>query len=218
LLALFLAAAITTAPLQQITGVGFDMPKRPDKHARYVIYIHGRIIENHGLHPHDERFGTYQYASILKALASHGLSVISEARPQDTDAQVWARRVARQVGTLIKAGVPPGHITVIGASKGAVITMLVSTLVDNPRVRYVIMSNCNDEIQQRFQPRLHGAVLSIYDEKDEFGSTCGPIFAASPTLARHDEVEVHLGIGHALLYAPYREWVDPAVAWAKVAD
>jgi len=77
------------------------------------------------------------------------------------------------------------------------------------------MSNCNEWVQQNFRPALHGAVLSIYDEKDQFGSTCGPIFSSSPHLTRHDEIEVHLGIGHALLYGPYREWIDPALAWAK---
>ena len=29
------------------------------------------------------------------------------------------------------------------------------------------------------------------------------------------EIEVKLGVGHGLLYKPFKEWVDPAVEWAN---
>ena len=215
MIAFLFAAAITAAPLTHITSVGYDLPQHPKATERYVFYEHGRIIENQGLHPHDDRFGTYEYEEILRTLASRGLKVISEARAQGTDARTYAKRAASQIATLLRAGVPPSHITVIGASKGAVITMLISTYAANRNVRYVIMSNCNDEILQRFHPDLHGAVLSIYDEKDEFGTTCAPFFDKATGLSRHREIQTHLGIGHALLYSPRPEWVEPAVAWAK---
>jgi hypothetical protein len=92
--------------------------------------------------------------------------------------------------------------------------MLISTVVANRDVRYVIMSNGNDWVLDTHKPNLHGAVLSIYDYKDEFGSTCRSIFDKASGLSRHDEVKVMLGIGHALLYKPYEEWVGPAVKWA----
>jgi hypothetical protein len=215
MITLLLAIAITTQPLEHITSVGYDLPKHPNKGERFVFYVHGRLIENHGLRPHDDRLGTYEYLDILKTLASRGLHVISKARPHDTDPHQFARHVSAQIDHLIRAGVPPDHITVIGASKGAVITMLISTVVRNPKIRYVIMSNCNSGILQSYHPDLHGAVLSIYDEKDEYGTTCKPIFDAARSLRRHEEIETHLGIGHALLYSPRPQWVDPAVAWAK---
>lgn len=215
MLSLLLAAAITTAPLKHITSVGRDLPAKIDPAARYVFYLHGRIIEEHGLHPRDPRFGVYEYEDILRALEARGLRVISEARPSGTDPKQYARRVAEQIDKLIRAGVPPKHIAVIGASKGSGIAMLVSTYAANDDVRYVLLANCNDDVLREFKPDLHGAVLSIYDEGDPFGGTCNPIFDRATGLSRRKEIETHLGLGHSLLYQPRRAWLDPAVAWAK---
>ena len=213
--ALALAIAITTTPLQKITSVGRDFPTAIDAKARYVFYLHGRIIEEHGLRPRDPRYGIYEYEDILRSLESHGLHVISEARPHATDPEQYARRVRDQIRTLLDKKVPPEHITVIGASKGSVIAMLVSMYTANDNVRYVILSNCNDDILQEFKIDLHGAVLSIYDEADAFGGTCREFFNRATGLSRQQEVVTHLKIGHALLYQPRRAWTDPAIAWAK---
>ena len=137
--ALALAIAITTAPLQKITSVGRDFPTSIDAKARYVFYLHGRIIEEHGLRPRDPRYGIYEYEDILRALESHGLRVISEARPHATDPEQYARRIRDQIRTLLDKKVPPEHITVIGASKGSVIAMLVSMYTAYDNVRYVIL-------------------------------------------------------------------------------
>lgn len=216
ILALLLATTITTEPLKQITSVGYDMPAKIDRSARYIIYVHGRVIENQGVHPQDVRYGVYEYTDILQRMASAGFTVISEARPQETDPEVWANHVAEQIAALKKAGVPSSHITVIGASKGSVITMLVSTHVTDRNINYVLLSNCNDDILKNRKPRLHGNVLSIYDDKDVFGSTCRKFFAAAKSgLKRRKEIELHQHIGHALLYTPNPGWVEPALRWAR---
>ena len=216
MLVLLLAALLeTTASLTKITSVGRDFPASPDPAARYVIYLHGKIIEDHGVQPRDPQFGVYHYEGILRTLEAHGLRVISEARPQGTDPQIYARRVADQVTKLIQRGVPADHVTVIGASKGAVIAMLASTRVTEPRVRYVLLSDCNDDVLKRFDIRLHGAVLSIYDEGDPVGGTCKKFFDRSPGLSKRREISLRLGLGHALLYGPREEWIDPAMRWAK---
>lgn len=214
-LALALAAAITTAPLPKITSVGRDFPATVDPAQRYVFYLHGRIIEEHGLRPRDPRYGVYDYEAILRAFESHGLHVISEARAKGTDPEQYAKRVRDQILALLGKRVPPDHITVIGASKGSVIAMLASMYTANDTVRYVVMSNCNDDILQRYKIDLHGAVLSIFDEGDAFGGTCSKFFARATGLSRQKEIVTHLGIGHALLYQPRRAWMDPAIAWAK---
>src|SRR5205814_10564237 len=70
-LALALATAITTAPLHQITSVGRDFPATIDANQRYVFYLHGRIIEEHGLRPRDPRYGIYrseEHTSELQSL------------------------------------------------------------------------------------------------------------------------------------------------------
>lgn len=192
-----------------------DVPATVDTNASYLFYLHGRIIENQGLRPTDPRYGVYEYEEILRTLAAKGFAVISEARAKDTDVNQYANKVVQQINTLINTGVPPSHITVLGASKGSVITMRVSTLLRNKDVNFVLMSNCNDWVDQNFQIDLYGNVLSIYDVNDEFGQTCQKFFDKASGLNRRKEIVLKVGIGHAILYKPMKEWIDPVVEWAK---
>lgn len=34
-------------------------------------------------------------------------------------------------------------------------------------------------------------------------------------LNRHKEIELQLGTGHAILYKPLKEWIEPVVEWAN---
>jgi len=192
-----------------------DVPSTTDAKANYLFYLHGRLIENQGIRPTDPKYGVYEYEEILNTLAARGLTVISEARAKDTDVNQYAAKVVQQIKTLIKAGVPPQHISVLGASKGSLITMRVSTLLQNKNVNFVIMSNCNDWVDKNFQIDLYGNVLSIYDVNDEFGGTCQKFFHKAHGLNRHNEVVLKIGTGHAVLYKPMKEWVDLVVEWAK---
>lgn len=193
-----------------------DIPEKIDKGAKYLFYIHGRLIENEGtLRPTDPKYGVYEYEEILKTFERKGFVVLSEARAKDTDPQQYAAKVVGQIETLLRAGVPPTHITVVGASKGAVITMLVSTLLRNRNVNFVPMANCNDWVLQNFEINLHGNILSIYDVNDEFGGTCQKFFDKAAGLNRRKEVELKIGTGHAVLYQPLKEWVDLVDEWAK---
>ena len=192
-----------------------DVPTTIDAKANYLFYLHGRIIENKGIRPTDPRYGVYEYEEILNTLAAKGFTVISEARAKDTDVNQYATKVVQQINSLVSAAVPPRHITVVGASKGALITMRVSTLLKNKYVNFVIMSNCNDWVDKNFQIDLYGNVLSLYDIKDEFGQTCQKFFDKAHGLNRHNEVVLKVGTGHAVLYKPMKEWVDLVVEWAK---
>ena len=192
-----------------------DIPATLDRSARHLIYLHGKIIEDKGIRPSDPKFGTYEYMEILKALEQKGFVVITESRPKDTDPVDYSRKVVKQIKTLLDAGVPPGRITVVGASKGAVIAMLASTALKHRDVNFVIMANCNDWLMRTHEIDLHGNVLSIYDVNDEFGRTCRPFFEKATGLNRHKEVELQIGIGHAVLYKPLPEWIDLVDEWAK---
>jgi hypothetical protein len=192
-----------------------DVPQTVSPKARYLFYLHGRIIEERGLRPTSEQYGVYEYEQILDALKQAGFVVISEARAKNTDVKTYAQKVVGQVRALLKAGVPAGHITVVGASKGAAIDMWVSTYLKNRDVNFVLLADCNDEVFARHDIDLWGNVLSIYDVKDEFGHTCQRFFDKATGLNRHKEIEVKLGIGHALLYRPMKEWVEPTIEWAR---
>lgn len=183
---------------------------------RYILYVHGRAIEDGGRRP-STRFGIYEYDKILDTFRARGFRVLSTQRHKDADVYAAADETVKQIQRLIRSGVPPSHITVIGASKGSVITMLASTKLQNPEVRYVIMGNCNETVFARHATRLSGRVLSIYEESDEFGHTCEAFFKRHGALTAHDEVHLRLGINHAFLYSPLPAWVEPATAWARRA-
>jgi hypothetical protein len=220
LLVLALAACAKESPRVSEPSLGAqgavlnEAPRSPDPGARYLFYLHGRVVEEKGIRPDDPRYGIYEYEQILDAFKNLGFTVISEARPKGTDVKQYASQTAGQIRGLLDAGVPARLITVVGASKGAVIAMVTSTLLRNRDVNFVLMSNCNDWVQQNFEIDLYGNVLSIYDINDEFGQTCRKLFDSSTGLNRHGEVELKIGTGHAILYKPMKEWVDLVVEWA----
>jgi hypothetical protein len=185
--------------------------------AYHVIYVHGKAVEDGGRRP-TTGYGVYEYDAILDALQREGFAVSSEQRPSNADPAVFAARVRNEVRKLIDEGADPSDITVIGASKGAVITMLASTLLQEPQVRYVILGNCNDSILERHQPRLSGRVLSIYEATDTFGQSCHRFFERAGNLTEHDEIKLTLGIGHSFLYTPNPAWLKPAAEWIRRAS
>ena len=198
-----------------------DVPEKIDPSAKYLFYLHGRIVEVEGVRPRHEQHGFYEYEEILRALAARGFQVISEPRPADTEHVEYARKVVSQIGRLLAAGVPARSVTVIGASKGGAMAVYVSTLLKNRDANFVVLAGCGGETASRLKVDLYGRVLSMYDTKDEYGGeggrgvSCSKFYKQSTGLRASKEIEVKLGVGHGLLYKPFREWVDPAVEWAN---
>jgi hypothetical protein len=190
-------------------------PARAEPNADYLFFLHAKIVEDQGLRPISPQYGVYDYEEMLNVFRDHGLVVISEARPKDTAPEPYTAKLIEQINVLLQAGVPPQRITVLGASKGAVLAMLVSSQLRNKRVNFIIMGNCNDWVRQNFKIDLHGNVLSIYDINDEFGQSCEPFFAQSTGLNRSREIKLEIGAGHGILFKPLQEWVAPAIEWAR---
>jgi len=199
----------------------YNFPDSIDPSQRYMFYLHGKIIEDQGLPAISPEYGEYEYEAILETLHKHGFVVISEQRSKDTDSFVYAKRVRKQVQALIDVGVPAGNITVVGASKGAAITVLVSHLLENDEVSFVLLGACHPDTVDEFmkdQVRLVGNVLSIYDSVDKWAGSCQEFFSFSK-LAKSDEIILEIGTGHGILYQPLDEWILPAVEWAlRTAD
>ena len=83
---------------------------------------------------------------------------------------------------MLIAGVPAGNITVVGASKGALIAILVSHLLKNEGVNFVILAICDPEMVAYFSEiliSLYGNVLSIYDEGDDHAGSCQELVTGS---------------------------------------
>jgi hypothetical protein len=201
------------------------LPEPIDVNARYLFYLHGAWIEEHGLEAAHPEYGRYQYGEITRALGDRGFIVLSEARLHAVDPAVYAQGVARQVTELLGKGVPPRRITVIGHSKGAWMVLLLASALHNPAIQFVVMAGCGkpgtpgragyEQFLATGAPSLQGRILSLYDRSDQLMATCAEAFAkASPSRIESREIALDTGRGHGLFYAPDQRWIDPIVAWA----
>lgn len=181
----------------------------------YVFYLHGAIVEGSSTDPESQNFGRYEYSRIIKELKTQGCTVISERRPANTIPDIYALKVTGQVDSLKKAGVSSDKITVVGASKGAVIAMLVSGLVKDSKVKYVLIAGCNAQNAEHYHFNLYGQILSIYERSDMIGRSCDMIKKASSGVSRYKEIELSTGKQHGFLYTPLEEWMAPLMEWVQ---
>ncbi|MCW3123991.1 MAG: hypothetical protein JWQ38_3483 [Flavipsychrobacter sp.] len=186
---------------------------------KYVFYLHGRIVEEMGANAVEttQGFGAYEYEHILRAFRKENFTVISEVRAKNTDPKAYAHKVGKQIDSLLKTGVQPGNITVVGASKGSTIAMYASTFLKNKNVNFVFMAGCFDDVATSM-PDINfcGNILSIYEESDAIGRSCASLKnKAVNGIPHYQEIELHTGLKHGFLYKPLKEWVTPAVKWAN---
>jgi hypothetical protein len=195
-----------------------NVPGVIDPSARYLFYLHGRIIEEEGVRPTHPVFGIYEYEAILQAFAGRGFVVISEARPPGTDAAAYAEKVATQVRALLADGVPPEHITVVGFSKGGAIAILASSVLANDRLNFVFVASCGPWSADRPEIVPWGRLLGIREASDDLAGPCDALFARSPTGADQHQIVLDLGGGHGAFYRPHPEWIDAVAAWALAPE
>jgi len=206
---------------QLIPTASYEFPETIDPSSFYMFYLHGKIIEDQGIPAISPEFGQYEFEAILEKLSSYGFILIGEKRAQNTNPEVYARKVADQVNILLDTGVPPENISVVGASKGAGITIYVSNFLKNKEINYVLLAICHPDqvlffIQEGIS--LEGNVLSIYDSNDQYAGTCQELFTYSKGsgVGRFDEIVLEIGIGHGILYQPFDEWILPTVHLADM--
>jgi hypothetical protein len=213
-----------TAPAEATASVNpharYAFPSTIDSKGRYLFYLHGKIIEDQGLPAVSPDFGEYEYEAILESLGRTGLTVISEQRGKEANPTTWARRIKDQVSALEAAGVSAEHITVVGASKGGYIAALASFVIKDPQLNFVLLGTCYPGMIEEWKGSgmtLYGNVLAIRDETDtEYSGSCEGLFARSEGkgLGRHEQLVLHVGTGHGVLFHPLDEWVGPTLEWA----
>lgn len=191
----------------------YDVPQKIDPQARYLFYLHGRIVEE-SRRPTSPQFGVYEYDQILETLRARGFVVISEQRPKGTVIEKYAEKVAEQVRGLLKAGVPPRQITVVGASQGSWIAMLASTYLKNRELNFVFIAGCSADTDFLKLIDWHGNVLSIYERTDG-PKTCQKYHEDATGVGSYEELQLNTGLRHGFIYKPMIEWIEPTVAWAK---
>jgi hypothetical protein len=210
------ATIVPQSPTYDLSTYAF--PDSIDPTKQYMFYLHGKIIEDEGIPAFSTEYGEYEYQAILEKLSRNGFVVISEQRAKNTDGVEYAKRVTEQIETLLEAGVLAKNISIVGASKGAWISIYVSHLLGNDEVKYVIMAICNPENLELFiqdQILLYGNVLSIYDSSDELAGSCQELFLRSEAngLSNYEEVVLNVRTGHGMLYKPLDEWIIPVIQW-----
>ena len=206
-------------PMDELAAYAF--PESIDPAKQYLFYLHGKIVEDQGIHAVSETYGEYEYVAILEKLQADDFIVISERRPKNAGLE-YANKTLEQINRLLEAGVPPENITVIGASKGAYFAATVSHLLKDPKLNYVLLGFCDPKtVEELAQNRtyLYGNVLAIYDSVDEYAGSCQELFTLSEGagIAQHSEIVLHIGTGHGILYKPLDDWIIPTVEWARAS-
>lgn len=191
------------------------VPDNLENTKHYLFYLHGLIVEEAGIRPQSEEHGFYEYQLILEELAKEGFIVISEAREKGTQIEPYAEKIASQVKELLANRVLPENITILGASKGGIISAYVSTKLQERKINYVFLSGLFEKYLTDENLKLYGNVLSIHDRSDKLSITPPLYFQRSEGLGEFEEIVLSLDIGHGLIYRPYREWIDPMLRWGK---
>ena len=195
--------------------IHLHVPDKFDSSKSYLFYLHGLIIEEAGIRPKNKEHGYYEYQLILERLAQEGFMVISERRPKGTQVKKYAEKIVVQIKTLLANKVPPGNITVLGASKGGIISAYTSCILQEKKINFVFLAGLFEKCLVDENLKLYGNVLSIHDRSDKLSMTPELYFQRSQGLGNFKQIVLNLDIGHGLIYRPLREWIDPMLEWVR---
>lgn len=184
--------------------------------SRYIIFLHNKFLELEGLEGSHPEYGKVEFTKILETFRSNGFKVISEIRPKNANARVYARKASLQIDSLVDLGVNPEHITVIGTSKGGYIAMITSAILKNKKVNFVFIGCCSEEdVLDNSYLNFCGHILSIYEKSDNT-ITCSKLMKLSTNkISSFSEIELNTGLKHGYLYKAMNEWLEPSMAFAK---
>lgn len=187
---------------------------------KYVFYLHGKGIDDGG--------STGGYESNVSALKELGYNVVSEPRKSGMirkppeDLENYAKDTAQEITKLISSGVPASDITVMGYSRGGVLTLLTSSYLNNDQVNYVVLAGCvasdgpykrATNWQLKHAKGLKGNFLSIYEASDDGFASCDKVFSAGSV--KQQEVKLDTGKGHKLFYEADDSWMNSFNEWAN---
>ena len=203
------------------SSCGEDHPQlqnKEEKRIRHIFYMHGRIIEEQGKDAYSEKFGKYELDSIVSSLRVDNSIVHCEVRRENVESIDYARFVSKQVDSLINSGVKPIDISIVGASKGAIIAANISTLNQHP-INYVLIAGNNNYQEENNDWKFHGQVLCIYDLSDSIAGKHYDYWEHKDnSTARFKQLEIRTNLGHGFLYKPMEIWMKPTKKWILIQD
>lgn len=199
-------------------GVSPNLPAIINNHKNFLFYLHGAVVSVKGdnaINDAAPEWGRYEYSNILDSLRVRNFEVISEIRQTGIDDTVYANKIVLQIDTLLKSGVKPSQILLVGASSGWNIVLLASSNMKNPFLHFVMMGGCWPETYKNYSAiSLFGHYLSIIEKTDPHG-TCKAIFHLRKTMSSFREVELETGLSHGFFYKGHSFWIDPITDWFK---
>jgi len=181
----------------------------------HIYYLHGKINEEQGRNAISEKFGKFDMDEILKQLNVNNSVIHCEIRTKDTDVKIYATKISREIDSLINSGIPPKNITIVGASKGAIIAMNISN-INKHNINYVFLAGNNDYQEKNNDWKFHGQILCIYDLSDDIGGKNYNYWKEKPNYSTiFQQLEIKTNLGHGFLYKPLKEWINPTKEWIK---
>lgn len=210
---LFFAFLITAFSL----SVSFSQEKEQNENQRYIFFFHNKFVEENDLNVSHPEYGKAEYNQILESFRKDNFIVFSEKRKKNTNAADYAEKVVKQIQKLIKKGVKPNKITVIGTSKGGYIAQYVSTYLANPDVNFVFIGCFRDsDIKEIPDINYCGNILTIYEKSDIYGVSAIRRKETSKLKVNHfKEIELNTGLKHGFLYKAADNWIAPCKKWAN---
>ena len=189
------------------------LPDRIDADARYVVYSHGLIVEGDDETPVSPEFGRYDFPAIRRALFDGGgFNLIAPHRPKDADYGQYVDTLVSWMRQLLKAGVRPGRITLVGFSRGGQMTASASGRLASEQINTALIAICSNGDFVRDPPlTLGGRLLSLYETSDSVGSCAG--LAARSHLASFKEIAISTGRSHGAFFQPLPVWMGPLREW-----
>jgi hypothetical protein len=192
------------------------LPKKINKNARYLFYLHGgsvTVLGDNSINPGAPEWGRYEYLNILDSLRQRGFNVISERRFENVTDSFYAAKMHRQIDTLLETGVPVRRIIVLSASSGWSIGLRVSHLMKNDSLHFVKIGGCRgDDYKEIENNQLHGKFLCIIEKTDSHGS-CDELFSRQKKISSYKQVELNTGLNHGFFYKGRKEWINPIISW-----
>jgi hypothetical protein len=183
---------------------------------KYLFYFHGAVVTRLGdnaINSGAPEWGPYEYSNILDSLRVRGFNVISEIRREGVNDAFYVDQTIKQIDSLLRAGVNPDNIILLGASSGWNIVLQVSSKLRSNDIRFIIMGGCWTETYKDYiNIELYGKFLSIIEATDPHG-TCYKIFEGRKYISSYKEVTLNTGLSHGFFYKGRKVWIDPILDW-----
>ncbi|TDO83244.1 hypothetical protein EV143_102510 [Flavobacterium chryseum] len=188
-----------------------------NKDQKYIFFLHNKFVEENDLSIAHPEYGKAEYNEILASFRKDNFIVSSEIRSKNTNAATYAKKVVKQIKGLLKKGISPNKITVIGTSKGGYIAQYVSTYLANPDVNFVFIGCFMDrDIEESPEINFCGNILNIYEKSDIYGvSAIKRKETSKLKVNQFKEIELNTNLKHGFLYKALDEWIVPSKKWAN---